>query len=350
MTTNVPKVPKVFNSSRDIANPSTDEVRCVSRSCSDAAIRPCGVALTLRCFGFLKREGNRSLRCECRALGDQSCEFVGREAVAQECGEAVVRRRLGELAQESMSLQRGVGIAFECGRAHKIAAQRDDEREMFDCLRDAVMVRFARGIDPDYLARRCERAGKIVHPGEIAREVQEQVAEQARISTEPRRGKYLAQDRNPGVLAGVPGANGGGRYNALTCGTLAAVPDTYTGIFDTIGGFTQPNLIAMNLQLSYDVSPRLALTGTIANLFNTCWGGAQEPWTYGDHNFCGYDVGGYEGEILPIGNIYNPPGFHGSIIQPFIKYPYNPLLGPFNQAENSTKMPLNFYVTAQIKI
>ncbi len=82
-------------------------------------------------------------------------------------------------------------------------------------------------------------------------------------------GKYGYPQRNPGidpaacgaVLPGVAGFNGGGRYNALTCGELAAIPDTYTGNFDRLGAFTQPNNFAMNMQLSYDVSPRLSLTG-----------------------------------------------------------------------------------------
>ena len=34
--------------------------------------------------------------------------------------------------------------------------------------------------------------------------------------------------------------------------------------------FLRQNLIAMNLQLTYDVSPRLALTGVVSNIFNTC--------------------------------------------------------------------------------
>ncbi|MEO6836588.1 MAG: hypothetical protein ABI231_11890, partial [Candidatus Tumulicola sp.] len=177
-------------------------------------------------------------------------------------------------------------------------------------------------------------------------------------------GKYGIPQTNPGinpaacsaVLPGVTGFNGGGRYDALACPTaLAAVPDTYTGVFDPLGSFTQPNLLAMNLQLTYDVSPRISVTGVLANLFNTCWGGTTAPWTTTNHNVCSYAVtpqGGYGGEIFPVGNIYNPPGHSGSIIQPLVQYPYFPLFGAYNQDSltGSEKTPFQFYVTANIKI
>jgi Carboxypeptidase regulatory-like domain/TonB dependent receptor/TonB-dependent Receptor Plug Domain len=154
-----------------------------------------------------------------------------------------------------------------------------------------------------------------------------------------------------GVLAGVNGYNGGGRYDATSCASqLTAIPDTYTGNFDGLGAFTQPSNLAMNMQLSYDVSPRIQLVGTLANLFNTCFGGTKAPWTSNNGNVCGYGTGGFIGEINPVGNDYNPAGHPGSVVQPFVKYPYNPLYGPFNQDGNSTKTPFQFYVTAKIKL
>ena len=171
-------------------------------------------------------------------------------------------------------------------------------------------------------------------------------------------GKYGVPQTNPGidpaactaVLPGVTGFNGGGRYNALSCGGLGVVPDTYTGVFDPLGSFTQPNFIGLNLQLTYDVSPRISLTGVLANLLNTCWGGTQAPWTSSNGNVCAYAQGGFGSEIFPVGNAYNPAGFNGSIVQPLVKYPYNPLFGPFNQDGNSTKTPFQFFVTANIKL
>jgi hypothetical protein len=171
-------------------------------------------------------------------------------------------------------------------------------------------------------------------------------------------GKYGVPQTNPGidpaacgaVLPGVAGANGGGRYDGLTCGQVTAIPDTYTGVFDPLGSFTQPNLIAMNAQLSYQVSPRITLNAVFANILNTCWGGTQAPWTTTNHNVCAYGAGGFAGEINPVGNTANPAGFNGSIVQPFVKYPYSPLFGPFNQNGSSTVTPFQMYFTANIRV
>ncbi len=176
-------------------------------------------------------------------------------------------------------------------------------------------------------------------------------------------GKYGMPQTNTGidpagctaVLPGATGFNGGGRYDALSCGSIGAVPDTYTGVFDPLGSFTQPNLFDMNMQLTYDVSPRLSITGVLANIVNTCWGGTKEPWTSSNGNVCAYSTtpyAGFGGEIFPVGNDYNPPGFHGSIIQPLVKYPYYPLMGAYNQnsLNGAAKMPFQFFVTANIKI
>lgn len=172
-------------------------------------------------------------------------------------------------------------------------------------------------------------------------------------------GKYGYPQSMPGInpagcgaiLPGAAGYNGAGRYDALSCaGNLTAIPDTYTGVFDPIGSFTQPNFFGLNLQLAYDVSPRLSLTGVLANIVNTCWGGTKAPWTSTSGNVCGYAIGGFAGAIPPVGNVYNPAGYHGSIIQPLVQYPYNPLFGPYNQDGSSTKTPFQFYVTANIKL
>ncbi len=174
-------------------------------------------------------------------------------------------------------------------------------------------------------------------------------------------GRYGAPQSNPGInpascsktLSAVPGANGGSRYNSLSCGGLSAIPDIYTGVFDTPGAFIQPNLLAMNVQVKYDVSQRVSLVGTVANLFNTCWGGSVEPWTYSsNHSVCGYNIGGFEGIVLPVGNAFNPPGYPGSTVQQFIKNPYNPMFGPFAQGNNTAapKNPLNVYLAAQIRL
>jgi len=166
----------------------------------------------------------------------------------------------------------------------------------------------------------------------------------------------------PITEAGIDPASGcnkplfGDRYNALTCPGVVDIPNPFTGVFDPIGAFTEPNELIANLQLSYDVSPRIQLVGQLTNIVNYCWGGSKEPWTVADGNLCSYS--NLQGTVYPVapygtpGAIVNPPGYSGSQIQPFRKFPYEPQLGPaiISALNGSYKTPIQFYLTANIKI
>ena len=54
------------------------------------------------------------------------------------------------------------------------------------------------------------------------------------------------------------------------------IPDPFTGAYDDLGSFTQPNELMVNFQAEYDVSPRITLTAVLANIVNTCWGGTKQ--------------------------------------------------------------------------
>ncbi|MGB8907403.1 MAG: TonB-dependent receptor [Candidatus Cybelea sp.] len=148
----------------------------------------------------------------------------------------------------------------------------------------------------------------------------------------------------------------GDRYNASTCPGVVNIPNPFTGVFDPIGGFTEPNELIANLQLSYDVSPRIEIVGQLTNIVNYCWGGTSTPWTFNDGNICSYS--NVQGTVYPVapygvpGAIINPPGSPGSIIQPFRKFPYEPQLGPaiVSALNGSYKTPIQFYLTANVKI
>ncbi len=175
-------------------------------------------------------------------------------------------------------------------------------------------------------------------------------------------GKYGIPISEPGIdpASGCGTPLIGDRYNASTCPGVVAIPDPFTGSYDAIGSFTQPNELIANLQLSYDVSPRIQLVGILTNIVNYCWGGSQMPWAFNDGNVCAYGNGTSElaGTVYPVapygtpGATVNPPGYPGSIIQPFRKFPYEPSFGPpLVAAENtSTKEPIQFYLTANIKL
>jgi len=166
----------------------------------------------------------------------------------------------------------------------------------------------------------------------------------------------------PITEAGIDPASGcgkplfGDRYNASDCAGVVDIPNPFTGVFDPIGAFTEPNELIANLQLSYDVSPRIQLVGQLTNIVNYCWGGSAMPWTFNDGNICSYN--NVEGTVYPVapygtpGAIVNPPGYSGSQIQPFRKYPYEPQLGPaiVTALNGSYKTPIQFFVTANVRI
>ncbi|MDQ6930460.1 MAG: TonB-dependent receptor [Candidatus Eremiobacteraeota bacterium] len=151
------------------------------------------------------------------------------------------------------------------------------------------------------------------------------------------------------------GAPGGGAFDATNCGTVV-IPNQFTGKFDNLGSFVQPNQLAANLQISYTASPKVSIVGTFANLVDTCWGGTKAAWTLNDRNVCSYNilnVGGAPG-VGALGNLYNPPATVGDF-QRLIRYPYAGYYGATNTNTasgnfNQTKQPFQFFLEARIKI
>jgi hypothetical protein len=131
-------------------------------------------------------------------------------------------------------------------------------------------------------------------------------------------------------------ATGGAPYDASTCGGAIAIPDTYTGTFDSVGEFTQPSLVALHLQATYDVSKRITLVANVANLWSSCFGGSKVPWAVSGACSYGSPVDGTG--ITPVGNFYNP----GASIQPILNTPYGPSFG--------AAPPLNVYFEARLKL
>jgi len=174
--------------------------------------------------------------------------------------------------------------------------------------------------------------------------------------------RYGAPETTPGIdpaagcaalggsTAGDPrypyGATGGAPYDATTCGGSIVIPDSYTGQFDGIGAFREPSQLLGHLRISYDLSPRISATVTMANLISTCFGGQQTGFTYfTNSSVCSYGPveGGY---INPVGNQYNP----GANIQTVLKYPYSPVFGTYNDLTSSTSNPFSVYFDVKIKI
>jgi hypothetical protein len=144
------------------------------------------------------------------------------------------------------------------------------------------------------------------------------------------------------------GGAGGSPYDATTCaGSLAAIPDPYTRAFDGIGAFREPAQLVVNLQMHYDVTPRLTATLTFANLVNACFGGQQTPFTYyWSSGVCSYS--GLVDGLSPVGNMYNPA--QAAHVQTFLRYPYEPNFGTYNDLAGSTTQPFSLYANLRFRI
>jgi len=131
-------------------------------------------------------------------------------------------------------------------------------------------------------------------------------------------------------------------------------PQTGTFLFDNV---QQPNSIVGNLQITYDVSPKVRLTVLGANLFHSCFGGTSEPWTSAyppSYAFCGYfPAGGVLNSTLYPGNFYNGTGIGdrkaNGASTPFTQS-YIPLGTNTFGAIGGAPPPINVYFNAQVRI
>jgi hypothetical protein len=139
-------------------------------------------------------------------------------------------------------------------------------------------------------------------------------------------------------------------------GTLF-VPDPQTGKFANFGAFTEPGIVLANLQLSYDVSPKVRLTLTAADLAWRCFGGSKEPWTSAyppGYYTCGYDVntvnyvGGLNGAGAYVGASPNDVAANGVRPAPWELQSYLPQ--PFAAGSFNAYWPVNIFIQAQIHI
>jgi len=172
------------------------------------------------------------------------------------------------------------------------------------------------------------------------------------VGVDPR--NCYANQQTTGVSTGATGQN----CDYLQTGpgaspnwTYLYVPNPQTGSFTTYGQYRQPTIAMANLQLSYDVSPKVTLQLTASDLWHTCFGGSSEPWTAfakPSSINCGYYANGFN----------NAPGWYngtspadaaannGIASYPWESQSYLPKLN------NSIGgfIPFTLYLQAQVKL
>ncbi len=135
------------------------------------------------------------------------------------------------------------------------------------------------------------------------------------------------------------------------------VPNPQTGTF-AFGNYQQPSQIVGNLQISYDLSPRIKLTVLGTSLFHECFGGTSTPWTAAtppSYVVCGYTPAGSSlNSTLYPGNFYNGTGINDFAANKArtpaaFQQSYTPGLLS-NGAIGAGVPPINIYFNAQVRI
>jgi len=139
--------------------------------------------------------------------------------------------------------------------------------------------------------------------------------------------------------------------------TYLYVPNPQTGSF-AFGTYEQPDQIVGNLQISYDISPRIKLTILGTSLFHECFGGTSEPWTTfapPSYAVCGYaPAGGSLNSTIYPSNFYNGTGINDFAANkartPAAFQQSYSASGSNNGAIGGAPQPINIYFNAQVKI
>jgi hypothetical protein len=148
-------------------------------------------------------------------------------------------------------------------------------------------------------------------------------------------------------------------YLTTTAGNLSPspvagqlfIPNPVTGSFAQPGQFRNPWLALLNVQVRYDISPKVTALVTLADVWHTCFGGSSEPWTKAfkpDTNVCGY----YQNASY-VSNFYNGTGpgdaaANGLPAQTWIQQPYTPAYAL--SVGSGNPFPFNAFFQLQIKL
>jgi hypothetical protein len=139
---------------------------------------------------------------------------------------------------------------------------------------------------------------------------------------------------------------------------LLYIPNPFTGSFDSIGQYRNPFIMVGNVAFSYDITPKVTMNVTVANLFHTCFGGSKEPWTSAyppSSNICGYAANPFYVSNYQLGPGYLTPGnpasysaaANGTSVYPWQLQPYAPTLGT---SAGVIPPPFNVYITFNVKL
>jgi hypothetical protein len=135
------------------------------------------------------------------------------------------------------------------------------------------------------------------------------------------------------------GVTGGTTADTTTCAGFLFIPDKYSGKFDNLGEFAQPQRLTANIAFGYDISAHVHATITVANLVDACF---QHHYAWDSSTTCMYAQ--LPSNLLaPAGNfVANPP------VQ--LAYPYGNWYNNIEIGQEGQRSPLQAAFEVQIKL
>ncbi len=133
----------------------------------------------------------------------------------------------------------------------------------------------------------------------------------------------------------------------VSCGSGGAifVPDPYTKQFDGLGTLREPSQLVANLQLSYEISPRMTLTVVANNLYNKCF---QRGYAWDTPTACWYSS--LPSNILPPNGPGTQPGAFLTTPPQQLAYPYGIWFNNTQVGISSARQPFQITANLDIKI
>ena len=131
---------------------------------------------------------------------------------------------------------------------------------------------------------------------------------------------------------------GSGPANPQTCTGYLFIPDKYTGVFDNLGAFQQPNRLTGNLSVGYQFNSHISATFVASNLIDHCYQ-RNEPWQNGPT--CEYAQ--LQSNLLPAaGNFTAAPPIQ-------LAYPYGSWYNNIEIAQMGQRNPIEATLEFEIK-
>jgi hypothetical protein len=163
--------------------------------------------------------------------------------------------------------------------------------------------------------------------------------------------KYGSPLAYPGYLpnaciakAGTQGANGLFAADPYTCGSgYLLIPDAFTGKYDNLGAFDEPQRLTLNFAASYQATKSVKFSVAVTGLVDTCF---QRGYAWDDRNVCVYSqlpsggAGlGPSGNFIPISQ--TPAQF---------RFPYGAFNNNLNTGFLGTTIPVDITGNVEFKL